>query len=415
MGKVLLVQPRFPVPSKSLHHKNYLPVGLLKLGRWYRERGHEVALSLGDLRTDFVPDEICVTSVFTYWAGHVREAVQHYRLHFPKARIVVGGIYASLQPEHCEQFTGCDAVWRGVHPAAEACGPDYSLVDSTFQIVHASRGCVRRCAFCGTYKIEPTFAPKTTIRDEIVRNHVVFYDNNLLANPHITDLLRELAAVRVGGRVVTCESQSGFDGRILLRNPSLATMLKKAHFRNPRIAWDGDLDENVSIACQLELLHAAGFAPRDVQVFMLYNHEQPPETLYAKVEECFQRGVQVADCRYRPLDLFQDGYRPYKAAQAAGEYYIHRGWRDEDVRGLRSVVRANNICLRYRIPRGRYEKSLERFRRTEKRDTAARLGIENDCHTPAELDAINLEWSQTRRGSQAGKSGQATLPCETAV
>ncbi len=29
MSRVLLVQPAFPIPSKSHHHKDYLPVGLL--------------------------------------------------------------------------------------------------------------------------------------------------------------------------------------------------------------------------------------------------------------------------------------------------------------------------------------------------------------------------------------------------
>ncbi len=71
----------------------------------------------------------------------------------------------------------------------------------------------------------------------------MFYDNNLLANPHIETILEELAAARVGGRVVTSESQSGFDGRVLLKKPHLAEMLKAARFRNPRIAWDGGFSE----------------------------------------------------------------------------------------------------------------------------------------------------------------------------
>ena len=133
--------------GKSLNHKDYLPVGLLKLATWHQAKGNQVALSLGYLRTDFEADEVYVTSLFTYWADHVRDAVLHYRCCLPAARITVGGIYASLQPDHCREYTGCDAVWRGVHEGAERCRPDYSLVDTDFQIIHASRGCIRRCTF----------------------------------------------------------------------------------------------------------------------------------------------------------------------------------------------------------------------------------------------------------------------------
>jgi hypothetical protein len=208
---VLLVQPAFPIPSKSLNHKDYLPVGLLKLLAWRESLGDQVALVMGSKRAEFTPDEIFVTSLFTYWSSYVRDAVTFYRREYPQAKITVGGIYASLQPDHCRRFTGCDEVWQGVHPEAERFEPDYTRIGTDFQIVHASRGCIRRCRFCGTYEIEPDFVPKKSIASEIVKNHLVFYDNNLLANPHISDILQEVRNARVNKRVVTCESQSGLD------------------------------------------------------------------------------------------------------------------------------------------------------------------------------------------------------------
>jgi hypothetical protein len=406
MTKVLLVQPRFPVPNKSLNHKDYLPIGLLKLATWHRAKGDQVALSLGDLRTDFEADEVYVTSLFTYWADYVRDAVLHYRLCLPDARITVGGIYASLQPEHCREYTGCDVVWRGVHEGAEQCRPDYSLVPTDFQIIHSSRGCVRRCTFCGTYEIEPEFEPKDSVASEIVKNHLVFYDNNLLANPHIRSILTELAHARVGSRVVTAESQSGFDGRILLEDTHLAELLKSARFRNPRIAWDGGLREAGSIEQQIDVLINAGFKRKDIQVFMLYNHKLPPTVLFEKVGQCFEWGVQVADCRYRPLDLFSDGYLPYRKRQEPGQYYVHNGWTDADVRGLRRTVRANNICIRYVIPRDRYDQDLEGFSAETKHAVARRLGIAATKYTQEQLDIIHREWLEShgtpRRGQDPG-------------
>lgn len=397
MGRILLVQPAFPIPSKSLNHKDYLPVGLLKLAAWRIAEGDDVALAMGEYRVDFVPDQIYVTSLFTYWSSYVRDAVRFYRSRFPSARVVVGGIYASLQPEHCKEFTGCDEVWPGVHPEAEAFEPAYQLVQTDFQIVHASRGCIRRCKFCGTYEIEPDFVPKESIADEIVKNHLVFYDNNLLANPHISSILNEIREARVDGRVVSCESQSGLDGRLLLDSPQVARELKLARFRNPRIAWDGRYKQQDSIKTQLSILSEAGFSRKDTQVFVLYNHELSPDELRMKVERCFEWGVQVADCRFRPLDLFEDGYNPNMKQQGDGEYYVHRGWTDADVRGLRRTVRANNICVRYGIPRNRYAQQLESLSHEERMRIAGHLGFKDDRLTHEQLEAINEYWLAGRQ------------------
>ncbi len=37
--KILLVEPGFPIPPKSKNHRDFLPVGLLKLASYHRERG----------------------------------------------------------------------------------------------------------------------------------------------------------------------------------------------------------------------------------------------------------------------------------------------------------------------------------------------------------------------------------------
>ena len=104
---------------------------------------------------------------------------------FPTAKIIGGGVYASLLPEHCKEFCGFDDVFTGIIPEAEKLTPAYDLVDVDYQIIHTTRGCIRNCDFCGVYKVEPTFNYKKTIKDEIIKPKIIFYDNNFLANPHI--------------------------------------------------------------------------------------------------------------------------------------------------------------------------------------------------------------------------------------
>lgn len=41
---VLLVEPNFPIPSKSRNHKNFLPIGLLKIASLLRNKYIDVEL-----------------------------------------------------------------------------------------------------------------------------------------------------------------------------------------------------------------------------------------------------------------------------------------------------------------------------------------------------------------------------------
>ena len=88
--KILLVEPNFPIPTKSKNHKNFLPIGLLKLASFYRAKGNEIKLVRGNLKLEdfgFTPDEIKITSLFTYWAPYVKDSVAYYRKMFQKSKI----------------------------------------------------------------------------------------------------------------------------------------------------------------------------------------------------------------------------------------------------------------------------------------------------------------------------------------
>lgn len=391
--RYLLVQPKFPIPAKSHNHKSFLPVGLLKLASWLRSEGHDVELVRGNVQASRTPDAVFITSLFTYWSGTVWDAVHFYKALYPGAPVTVGGIYASLAPEHCAQ-SGCDHVHVGVHQDAERFPPAYDLVDSDFQIVHASRGCIRRCRFCGTYRIEPRYEHKSSVLKEIVKPHLVFYDNNLLANPNIETLLVELSEARHGGRRVTAECQSGFDGRLL--TPKLAGLLRAARFRNPRIAWDGPLGDSELVQSQVQMLRDAGYSAKDISVFMIFNFDISPAEMVEKAEACFEWGVQVADCRYRPLNLWVDGYRPMRKSQEHGEYYMHDGWEDADIRGFRRRVRENNICLRYEIPRSQYDRRLEGLHGDEMLRLSESLGLTVGQLTRDDLDLLNRTWLESQ-------------------
>jgi len=406
--KILLVEPNFPIPSKSRNHKNFLPIGLLKLHDYYRNRGESVKLVRGnrareDLDESFEPDWILVTSLFTYWSEYVWEAVKFYRDVYPRARISIGGVYASLMGRNqhfVEKLRELRAdVFIGVHKGAEEYASrnplNYSILDNSspvdYQIVHASRGCTRRCGFCGTWLIEPRFEAKESIKNELAHRKLIFYDNNLLANPQIDHLLDEIIGLKKEGKIDWCESQSGFDARIIRNRPRLATKLKQAGFRAPRIAWDGAYSESDMIRKEIDILVRAGYKRRDIMIFMIYNWQNPFGEMEKKRVKCWKWRVQVSDCRYRPLDQLFDNYNPHRKDQTNDEYYIHEesGWTDALVKQFRMNVRRQNICVRHGFPF--YNKDFETMRfSASKIRTAKRL--RNKAQIVKYMKRIKTDW-----------------------
>jgi len=362
MNKILLVEPGFPVAAKSKNHSHFLPVGLLKIGSYHRNKGDKVKLVRGLKRCGFIPDRVLITSLFTYWSKYVHEEANFYHKAYPTAKIEIGGIYASLMPRDCKKRSPFARVCSGLYRrgAAEKVAVDYSLLpeDLDYQIIHTSRGCTRRCTFCGTWRIEPEFTYIDSVLPLMKKRKLVFYDNNLFANPHVDKILKELAEYRSEkGYTARCESQSGFDLRLL--TPERAKLLREAHFTGPRIAWDGRYNSWPKVKEAIGVLEEAGYKRKDIYIFMIYNFNLSYCEMKQKLDACRRWRVRVIDCRYRPLDYTEDGYRPGHKPQERGEYYIHDGWTDLQVRKFRRAVRRQNIAVLLDLPNGRYIQGCE--------------------------------------------------------
>jgi hypothetical protein len=370
LHNILLVEPKFPTKTKSRNHKNFLPIGLLKLSSYYKSfKNYDVELVRGKaLPTKFeIPSIIEITSLFTYWSEYVWDTIKFYRDNFPdpnQTKIRLGGIYASLhfQNDHfrekCKKYDVLPV--SGIQKKVENFFPDYGCILETenpidYQVVHLSRGCFRNCSFCGTWIIEPEYEYKSEITSliypglEFGLRNLVFYDNNFLFNPNIESILNEMVDLKKQKKIGWCESQSGFDGRILAKNPKLAFLLKKSGFRNPRIAWDWGIDGADKIKKQIKILESAGYNRKSITIFMIYNWTFNFDEMEKKRIKCWEWNVQISDCRYRPLNQLHDHYKPKKDQSYGEDYHINPNWTDAEVKQFRKNVRRQNICIRQNL------------------------------------------------------------------
>lgn len=331
-GKHLaLVEPAWKFPKGRLWKKymeeRYLPIGLLKLGSLARGQGATIELLRQGKLPVKKPDLVFITSLFTYWWRPVWETVRTYKMLYPEAFIVVGGIYASIMPEHCET-SGCDKVHVGLVDEAEKVLPAYDLIPKCkFCVIHASRGCIHRCKFCYTWKLEPQYIPKQSIVKEIVKPHVSFLDNNLLANPHIRDILIELREKKV----TSTYCLSGVEARLVTQE--IAYLMRKARFKEIRIAFDR-ADEEKPVRKALGLFEDVGYKRKEIAVFMLYNFTDPFEEVERRRVLVGKWGAQIIAQRYIPIPSLEDKF-------------LHPGWTEEECKLFARNCREQSICTRF--------------------------------------------------------------------
>jgi len=410
--ELLFVQPNFPTPNKSINHSSFLPISLLKLITYYRQQGYHIddsQLVKGEVNDlDFTPKKIFITTLFTYWYDYVKRSMIFYREKFPSAEIHVGGILATLLPDKLLKVDPSVHIHSGVNSDIEKIayqhGAAYDVVDKygvDYQIVHAMRGCIRKCKFCGTWKIEQrkdydiddviSYIIKCATVGRKERRKVIFYDNNFFAHHDIENLLQKLAEVRINGKHLIFESQSGFDGRILLEKPDLANLIKKARFRRPKIAWDNSIKDIDAVKEQVDILLDAGYHNKEISVFMIYNWQYPLEVMLKKLKSCWEWQIQIADCRFRPLNSLKDNYNPHlwRYGQTCEDYYIYtkKGWTDQKVRLFRKLVRQQNIMIRQQWGPGQYEQWRNNQQISKTDDSGL---IWPDCFIRENGDVISL-------------------------
>lgn len=297
-NKILLVDPGY----KDI----YPPLGLMKISTWLKKKGCVVDFVKDGNSQDlfgYKPprlkpnyDDIYITTLFTYQFNEVINSINWYQLQYPKARIKVGGILATLLPEKIEEKTGI-VPHQGLLRGAEHCSPDYSLFPNlNCSITFTSRGCKRKCKFCAVKLHEPTYFVKDNWVKDIEPNKksIIFWDNNWFCSPNFHKDVKRLIKIDK-----PFDFNQGLDCRLF--NKDRAELLAKTKIKPLRFAFDNH-SEDGKVQQAIKIAQKAGF--NDIRVYVLYNSndkDDTPEYFFYRINELNKLNVLSYPMRYRPI------------------------------------------------------------------------------------------------------------------
>ncbi len=295
-----------------------------------------------ELQSRPCPDAILLTSFMTYWYPGPQRVAEICREVFPGVPIVLGGIYATLMPEHASRVIQPDYLITGPgeHKLAVLLGqmfgmpelksslptrlddfpyPAWSLLRKVdYLVVLTSRGCPFRCTFCATYKVDSTFSQRRPDRvvEEILSQtcrfgvqDVAFYDDALLLQPErrIKPILQEILR---SGRELRFHTPNGLHARYI--DEELAELMYRCRFRTVRLSLESVAPERLhdihnkitpgEMTRAVQNLIRAGYAPRDLETYVIMGLPgQPLEEVRESVLYAHSLGIQVRLASFSPI------------------------------------------------------------------------------------------------------------------
>jgi hypothetical protein len=284
----------------------------MKLASYYRSHGCRVKLVRGETsKIDFIADQIEITSLFTYAWLPVHKAIEYYHRLFPEAKITVGGLYATILPDHIKSKYPFVKIHSGLHDGAERYMPAYDILKQTDKwktwnksILFTSRGCIRKCPFCIVPKLEGEIRTVITdVQDFIYTGHneVILWDNNFFASPKWKTTLNNL--IETGIKI---DFNQGLDARLI--DEEKAALLADMKMPVIRMAYDWE-GEGKIIERTVNLLKYNGIRKRDILFYALYNfydgkglYGDTPEVFFKIIKHILSLGCVVYPMRFEPLD-----------------------------------------------------------------------------------------------------------------
>ncbi len=314
------------------------PDCLAGIPRKYRRYGIPPELFRRILEEESRPDAIGVGSMMTYWCGGVAETISMLRERWAGVPIILGGIYATLCPEHAREHAGADIVVEGPgeesfvdilqsEPGLSATAtsrpmsfrPAYDLLDNLDSVsMLTSFGCPFSCAYCASRLLRPGFRQRPTeqVVEEITHyaramniRDIAFYDDALLVNSdrHIKPILRAVIKRRLPLRFHT---PNGLHADMI--DGEVAGLMRDSGFATIRLSLEGIDETRMKDSCMkvstggfeaaVSHLLTAGFGPGDIEAYVMMGApDQWPDEIERSMRFAHEAGAVIRLADFSPI------------------------------------------------------------------------------------------------------------------
>ncbi len=228
------------------------------------------------------PDYILVTSAMTYWYLGVKWIIEILKNLYPKAVIVLGGIYASLCTGHAKTL-GADIV-DSDRKEPNSAYPAFDLYDRpAYGVLMTSFGCPFSCKYCASKILWPCYhrRPLDAVFEDfefqknLGINDLAFYDDALLLDKEnffypLTEKIAKDSDIRM-------HTPNGFHVRQI--DEKCASILFERNFKTIRLSLESidpkvvhDSSDKVARAeysNAVKNLHNAGYTDKDCETYIL--------------------------------------------------------------------------------------------------------------------------------------------------
>jgi pyruvate-formate lyase-activating enzyme len=210
--------------------------------RKFRRFGRPRAEFRDFLRTHSL-DAVLIQTVMTYWYPGVQEIIEDIRALQPLAKIILGGVYATLCPSHAQSLrpdlviegAKLDPMWELLSLEPKESVPYWPLDSAGVGVMKLSEGCPFRCTYCSAPLFWPEFIQRPT-EDCLAElkqlvcvgaNNVAFYDDALLfrADQALVPFLKAIIRANIA---VCFHTPNALNARFI--TPDVARMMVRAGF-----------------------------------------------------------------------------------------------------------------------------------------------------------------------------------------